>query len=67
MVHEMSHFHLNIITNATSIFPTGDIVSLSIFGRTLIILNSVEAANDLLYKKSSIYSDRPHLPMRGDL
>jgi hypothetical protein len=42
-------------------------VSVSIFGQEFIILNSTEAATDLLEKRSSIYSDRPVMPMGGEL
>lgn len=45
----------------------GNIVSLSIAGQTIIILNSVKAAMDLLQRRSSIYSDRPRLVMSGEL
>ncbi|KAF4601249.1 hypothetical protein EYR38_005901 [Pleurotus pulmonarius] len=45
----------------------GDICSISILGQTIIILNSPEAATDMLDKKSSIYSDRPVLQMGGEL
>ncbi|KAF8900275.1 cytochrome P450 [Gymnopilus junonius] len=41
----------------------GDIVFLSIFGRPLIILNSVEATTELLLDRSAIYSDRPYFPL----
>ncbi|KAJ1300670.1 hypothetical protein OPQ81_002318 [Rhizoctonia solani] len=40
-----------------------DIVFLEIFGHKLLILNSVEAASDILEKRSACYSDRPHIPM----
>ena len=46
---------------------SGDVVSLSILGKTIIFLNSFEAANDLLQKKSSIYSDRPRLVMLNEV
>lgn len=36
-------------------------------GKTTIFLNSFEAANDLLHKKSSIYSDRPRLVMLNEV
>ncbi|CDO68741.1 hypothetical protein BN946_scf184989.g7 [Trametes cinnabarina] len=36
----------------------GDVIALSALGRTLIVLSSVEAAVDLLDKRSAIYSDR---------
>ena len=41
----------------------GDIVHVKIFGKHVIMLNSARAVNDLLDKRSSIYSDRPHLPL----
>ncbi|KAG9219881.1 hypothetical protein CCMSSC00406_0010053 [Pleurotus cornucopiae] len=37
----------------------GDVVYLRIFGRNLLVLNSLEAAIDLFEKRSAIYSDRP--------
>ncbi|KAF8314415.1 cytochrome P450 [Clavulina sp. PMI_390] len=45
----------------------GDVVYLSVFGRPMIILNSLEAINDLLVKRSSIYSDRPRAVMAGKI
>lgn len=36
-------------------------------GTDLIILNSYEAATDLLDKRGAIYSDRPVLTMLGEL
>lgn len=39
----------------------GDIIYLEVVGQPLVILNSANAAKDLLDKRSSIYSDRPHL------
>ncbi|QRV84989.1 cytochrome P450 family protein [Ceratobasidium sp. AG-Ba] len=35
-----------------------DIISLSFFGTTIIVLNSTQATTDLLDKRSNIYSDR---------
>ncbi|KAF8598024.1 cytochrome P450 [Ceratobasidium sp. AG-I] len=40
-----------------------DIISLNIMGMVFIVLNSVEAATELLVKRSSIYSDRPQVPL----
>jgi len=37
----------------------GDVVHLRVLGRSLIILNSVQAAVELLEKRSANYSDRP--------
>ena len=44
---------------------TGDMVSVTIPGQSLVILNSLKAAVDLLEKRSAIYSDRPDLLMAG--
>ncbi|KAJ7654696.1 cytochrome P450 [Mycena polygramma] len=44
-----------------------DIIHLNVAGTSIIVLNSVEVANDLLDKRSSIYSDRPRLPMANEL
>ncbi|KAF9036068.1 cytochrome P450 [Hymenopellis radicata] len=45
----------------------GDISSVTVLGQTIVILNSAQAAVDMLDKKSSIYSDRPVLQMGGEL
>ncbi|KZV70540.1 cytochrome P450 [Peniophora sp. CONT] len=41
----------------------GDIVHISTFGKHIIMINSAQAAIDLLEKRSAIYSDRPHFPL----
>ncbi|KIK94891.1 hypothetical protein PAXRUDRAFT_141926 [Paxillus rubicundulus Ve08.2h10] len=46
---------------------SGDIISMNILGNQYIILNSIRAANNILEKKISISSDRPHFTMGGDL
>ncbi|RDB17677.1 O-methylsterigmatocystin oxidoreductase [Hypsizygus marmoreus] len=38
----------------------GDVFHLRVLGRSIIVLNSAEAAVDLLDKRSANYSDRPH-------
>ncbi|KAJ6611718.1 cytochrome P450 [Mycena sp. CBHHK59/15] len=45
----------------------GEITYLNIFGQPIVILSALGPATDLLEKRSSIYSDRPHLVMAGDL
>lgn len=45
----------------------GDIVSVDILGRRLVVLNSAQMAISILDKKSSIYSDRPIVGMGGEL
>ncbi|KAF8876756.1 cytochrome P450 [Infundibulicybe gibba] len=45
----------------------GEIIHLNIFGRPLIILNSMKATTELLDKRSANYSDRPRLIMADEL
>ncbi|KAJ3522356.1 hypothetical protein NM688_g8885 [Phlebia brevispora] len=45
----------------------GDIVSLRLFGQTMIILNSPKVAVEMLERKSSIYSDRPRMEFGGEM
>ncbi|EGO28627.1 hypothetical protein SERLADRAFT_406107 [Serpula lacrymans var. lacrymans S7.9] len=45
----------------------GDIIYAQIFGRGVLVLNSIRAANDLLEKRGSIYSDRPRQVAFGEL
>lgn len=40
----------------------GDIVHAKLLGKDLIILNSERIARELLEQRSTIYSDRPHIP-----
>ncbi|KAH9976314.1 cytochrome P450 [Lactifluus volemus] len=41
----------------------GNILSFHIFGRVIVVLNSVEATKDLLEKHGDICSDRPEVPI----
>ncbi|CAE6467599.1 unnamed protein product [Rhizoctonia solani] len=43
-----------------------DIIFLNILGHKLVILNSAEAASEILDKRSALYSDRPPVPMITD-
>ena len=45
----------------------GNIVYISVAGQPLVILGSAEVANEMLDKKSAIYSDRPVMEMAGEL
>ncbi|KAG1781056.1 cytochrome P450 [Suillus placidus] len=45
----------------------GDISHVEVLGQHIIVLNSVKAAIELFDKKSNMYSDRPVLPMGGEL
>ena len=42
---------------------SGDIISFRVFGRVIVVLNSIKATKDLLEKRGDIYSDRAVLPI----
>ena len=42
-------------------------MSINVFGQTTIIINSSSLAIELLEKKGAIYSDRPRVPVAGEL
>ena len=42
-------------------------VSVNIFGQRIVLINSAKTAVEMLDKKGSIYSDRPVIPMGGEL
>ncbi|KAJ7729816.1 cytochrome P450 [Mycena metata] len=41
----------------------GDVMHLQVLGKSMIVLDTLQAAVDLLDKRGSIYSDRPPLPL----
>ncbi|KAF7441173.1 hypothetical protein PC9H_001522 [Pleurotus ostreatus] len=45
----------------------GDVMHLRVLGRDLIILDSVQAATELLEKRSALYSDRPNFTVYTSL
>lgn len=45
------------------VLTKGDINYLSVFNKSILILNSFSAARDLLEKRGAIYSSRPTLVM----
>jgi cytochrome P450 len=45
----------------------GHITSLNVLGKQYILLSTIQATDDILEKKSTISSDRPHFTMGGDL
>ncbi|KAG2366904.1 cytochrome P450 [Suillus spraguei] len=45
----------------------GAISHIEVLGHHIIVLNSVKSAMDMLDKKGTVYSDRPVLPMAGEL
>lgn len=65
-LHHMSGFRLlSLLTYQRNL--AGDLVSAKVVSQTMIIINSYETAVEMLEKKSLIYSDRPVLPMAGEL
>ncbi|KAG1855207.1 cytochrome P450 [Suillus subalutaceus] len=45
----------------------GDITHIEVLGRHIIVLNSTKTALEMMDSKSLLYSDRPILPMAGEL
>ncbi|KAG1745658.1 cytochrome P450 [Suillus lakei] len=45
----------------------GDISHIEVLGRHIIVLNSVKTTMEMLDNKGTLYSDRPILPMGGEL
>ncbi|KAE9398795.1 cytochrome P450 [Gymnopus androsaceus JB14] len=45
----------------------GDLLSVSVFGTTFVVINSYERCQEMLEKKSNVYSDRPYIPMATEL
>ena len=41
----------------------GDVLSLHVFGKVIVVLNSLKANKDLLEKHGDVYSDRPEIPI----
>ena len=41
---------------------SGDVLSFYVFGKVIVVLNSIKATNDLLERRGDIYSDRPVIP-----
>jgi len=41
----------------------GDLLSVQVFGTTVVVINSYKRCQEMLEKKSNIYSDRPYVPM----
>ncbi|ELU38087.1 cytochrome P450 domain-containing protein [Rhizoctonia solani AG-1 IA] len=56
---------MNSLLLCNSRFFQGDIISMTVLGQTIVVINSLDTATELLGKRSSIYSDRPELPIVG--
>lgn len=55
------------VPNADMCIRIGDVVHLEALGQHFIILNSLETVNDLLERRSTIYSSRANPTMLNDL
>jgi hypothetical protein len=56
-----------IIQLKVLVIRVGDVIFFKALGRSIVVLNSVQAAVDLLDKRSAIYSDRPRFVMFVDM
>ena len=56
----MSHLVVKLLL--TERIP-GDILCFRVFGRVIVVLNSIKASKDLLERRGDIYSDRPVIPI----
>lgn len=65
MVRVASNY--NVQRLLINISRTGDMFYLSIFGKPLIVVNSMQIASDLLDKRSANYSERPTFEMAGEM
>ncbi|EIW56884.1 cytochrome P450 [Trametes versicolor FP-101664 SS1] len=61
-----SHAGYGVESRLTSA-PAGDVIYLRLFRTPIIILNSFQAATDLLTKRSATYSDRPRMVLLSEL
>ena len=55
------------VNSLDTLHTSGDLVHVSVFGRHIIILNSPAVIDDLFEKRGHIYSERPTLPMAGEM
>lgn len=56
------HFATRLLT--VHVNSLGEVLYLSVLGKSIIILNTEEAAVELLDQRNAIYSDRPRFPMQ---
>lgn len=52
---------------ADSLCTPGDVIYLNALGQSIVVLNSQQAALDLLQRRAAIYSDRPQTVVVGEL
>ena len=51
-------FMAAVISELTNDYPDSSIIGYKALGTNIIVLNTVDAANELLDRRSAIYSDR---------
>lgn len=66
-VHQMPTKGEDWLTFSAWAKQYGDMFYLSIFGKPLIVVNSMQIASDLLDKRSNKYSERPTFEMAGEI
>ena len=52
---------ITVLEIAYDIIIEGDIMHVDVFGQSFLIVSTLKIAEDLLERRSSIYSDRPRL------
>lgn len=60
-------FSLYYDTISIDTYHVGDLIHMKVLDKHILVINSLEAANELFDKRSAKYSDRPDLPMLVDL
>lgn len=61
MGHRVWCVAVRTIILGVKVFVTGDVVYAEAFGRGFVFLNALGVANNLMDKRSAIYSDRPRM------
>lgn len=68
MVRRLSDAKLTLLHGFADFVDTpGDVNYVTVVGKPIIVLNSYQAARDLLEKRSGIYSNRPRMVMQCEL
>lgn len=56
-------FFPKCVDSLLEVFTDSDMVYFTVLGKSFLVLNSLQAVQDLLVKRSDKYSDRPRMPM----
>ena len=60
---QLSKKHGMVYFGSKATLTEGDVLSFRVFGKVIVVLNSLEANKDLLERRADIYSDRPVIPI----